>query len=128
VLTQFSDTATSVGGTVIAALLVVGLGALVRFLWNVRDSLRDIGRQVDHHRDEEPTLYDLMSESVEHSAAAAKATEELNVTLGQHLVDDERRFADLQRKGDDRYQTVLETVIDLRDKVQDLTSTVEGTT
>jgi uncharacterized protein Yka (UPF0111/DUF47 family) len=127
-VTQFSDTATSVAGTVVAALLVVGLGALVRFLWNVRDSLRDIGRQVDHHRDEEPTLYDLMTESVEHSAAAAKSAEELNATLGQHLEDDDRRFNEIQTKGDERYETVIETVLDLRDKVQDLTATVEGTT
>jgi uncharacterized protein HemX len=127
-VTQFSDTATSVAGTVVAALLVVGLGALVRFLWNVRDSLRDIGRQVDHHRDEEPTLYDLMTESVEHSAAAAKSAEELNATLGQHLEDDDRRFNEIQTKGDERYETVIETVLDLRDKVQDLTATVEETT
>jgi hypothetical protein len=48
-VTQFSDTATSVAGTVVAALLVVGLGALVRFLWNVdlRDKVQDLTATVE---------------------------------------------------------------------------------
>jgi hypothetical protein len=130
---QFTDAAVSITGTVVAALLLAGLFALVRFLWHVRDSLRDITKSVKDGRDEqteragdEPVLYDLVMTGVENSVEGVRQAKIIKGTLAQHLKDDDERFASVQAATDRKIDELRDVVIDLRDNVEGLAVTVEA--
>jgi uncharacterized coiled-coil protein SlyX len=134
----FADGAVQVSVTVIAALLIAGSIATVRFMLRVRDSLHgqdkqleDIGKAVNHVPPGEPRLYDLVAEVVEKQTATAFESQKMALAMrdmrnqvDRHLRDDEERFA----KQDVVLDEVRGVVLDLRDKVEVTSSNVDDLT
>jgi uncharacterized coiled-coil protein SlyX len=132
----FADGAVQVSITVIAALLIAGSVATVRFMLRVRDSLHgqdkqleDIGKAVNHVPPGEPRLYDLVVEVVEKQAETAHESQKMALAMrdmrnqvDRHLRDDEERFA----KQDIVLDEVRGVVLDLRDKVEVNTEALES--
>jgi uncharacterized coiled-coil protein SlyX len=132
----FADGAVQVSVTVIAALLIAGSIATVRFMLRVRDSLHgqdkqleDIGKAVNHVPPGEPRLYDLVAEVVEKQTATAFESQKMALAMrdmrnqvDRHLRDDEERFA----KQDVVLDEVRGVVLDLRDKVEVNTEALES--
>jgi uncharacterized coiled-coil protein SlyX len=132
----FADGAVQVSITVIAALLIAGSVATVRFMLRVRDSLHgqdkqleDIGKAVNHVPPGEPRLYDLVVEVVEKQAETAHESQKMALAMrdmrnqvDRHLRDDEERFA----KQDIVLDEVRGVVLDLRDKVEVNTAALES--
>jgi uncharacterized coiled-coil protein SlyX len=132
----FADGAAQVSVTVIAALLIAGAVAMVRFGLRLRDSLHaqdkqltDIGKAVNHVPAGEPRLYDLVAEVVDRQAETASQSQKMAIAMrdmrnqvDRHLRDDEERFA----KQDVVLDEVRGVVLDLRDKVEVNTSALES--
>jgi hypothetical protein len=128
----FADGAAQVSVTVIAALLIAGAVAMVRFGLRLRDSLHaqdkqltDIGKAVNHVPAGEPRLYDLVAEVVDRQAETASQSQKMAIAMrdmrnqvDRHLRDDEERFA--------KQDEVRGVVLDLRDKVEVNTSALES--
>jgi hypothetical protein len=120
----FSDGVIQVAGTVCAALIIVGVGALVRFLWNVRDTLRDqhhtlnaIDKAVNHTPEGEPRLYDLVVDAAKDSREALQQVRVLKGTVTHMQTQNSRRDVEWS-----------DAIIDLRGEVAKVQTTLESLT
>jgi hypothetical protein len=130
---QLTDTILQITATVVAGAVLVGIVAAVRFTMHVRDSVREqdevlesIGNAVNHTPPGEPNLYDLVMEGVEHSLESIRQIKVLKKDLAavRHTTDD--RLAAVQTRTDRKTDELRGIVIDLRDKVEELSAKVEA--
>jgi hypothetical protein len=120
----FSDGAVQIGATVAAASVVASLFGIARFLWYVRDTLRDqaktlkgIDKAVNHTPEGEPRLYDLVVQTAQRADEAAQQTKVLKMTVQRMQTQATRRDIEWS-----------DAVLDLRGEVAKVQETLETLT